>query len=315
MKAVFLDTRSMGDNMDFSSLETAVDSLTYHDQTNPGDVAARLAEADIAIVNKVVLNADILSQCPRLKLIAVTATGTNNIDLTAARERGIRVCNATRYGRSALVQHNFSLLLALAGNLLPYLRDVRDGKWQQASQFCLMDHPIMELEGKTLGIIGYGDLGQGMARMAEAFGMEVLIARRGNQPVEGRVLLSDMLPRVDVLSIHCLLSEETRNLITLDELRQMKPGAFLLNTARGGIVNEADLVTALREGMIAGAGVDVLSEDPPRQGNPLLAADLPNLLVTPHCAWASREARQRILEITANSIACFRQGKPQDFVV
>jgi glycerate dehydrogenase len=195
------------------------------------------------------------------------------------------------------------------------LRDVRSGKWQQATQFCLMDHPIMELEGKTLGIIGYGDLGQGMAKMAEAFGMEVLIARRGNQQIEGRIALQDLLPRVDVLSIHCLLSGETRNLITLKELRQMKPGAFLLNTARGGIVNENDLVTALREGLIAGAGVDVLSEEPPRNGNPLLSAGLPNLLVTPHCAWASREARQRILDITANSIACFRQGKPQQFVV
>ena len=315
MRAVFLDALSMGTDLDFSSLRDSLDTLTCHDHTNPDQVAERLQGAETAIVNKVVIDHRIMQQCPDLKLIAVTATGTNNIDLEAAKARGIRVCNAIRYGRAALVQHNFSLLLALAGNLLSYLNDVRSGKWQQATQFCLMDHPIMELEGKVMGIIGYGDLGQGMAEMARAFGMKVLIAARTGQDAPDRVPLPALLPQVDVLSIHCLLSDDTRHLITLRELKQMKPGALLLNTARGGIVAEQDLLTAIQEGIIAGAGVDVLTEEPPRNGNPLLDVALPNLLVTPHCAWASREARQRILEITAHSISQFRQQQPQRFVV
>ncbi|MDX1695107.1 MAG: D-2-hydroxyacid dehydrogenase [Ketobacteraceae bacterium] len=315
MKAVFLDARSMGNDLDFSLLESAVDDLVCHDQSSPEQAPERLRDAGIAIVNKVTLDRDILEQCPDLKLIAVTATGTNNIDLEAARSLDIRVCNATRYGRASLVQHNFSLLLALAGNLLPYLEDVRAGRWQNASQFCLMDHPIMELEGKTMGIIGYGDLGQGMAYMARAFGMDVLVASREGHDRPDRIPIHDLLPRVDVLSVHCLLSEETRNLITLKDMRRMKPTAFLLNTARGGIVSERDLVTAVKEGIIAGAGVDVLTEEPPRQGNPLLEESLPNLLVTPHCAWASREARQRILTITSDNIRRFRAGKAQAFVV
>lgn len=306
MNAVFLDALSMGTDLDFSSLHNCVNDLTCFDHTAPHQVAQRLQDSAIAIVNKVVIDADIMAQCPDLKLIAVTATGTNNIDLDAAKRHGIRVCNAIRYGRSALVQHNFSLLLALAGNLLSYVDDVRQGKWQQATQFCLMNHPIMELAGKTMGIIGYGDLGQGMAKMAKAFDMEVVIASR-TQPAEAdRMPLKELLPKVDVLSIHCLLSPETENLIGLEEMRNMKPSALLLNTARGGIVNEKDLVTALQEGIIAGAGVDVLSQEPPKQGNPLLAARLPNLLVTPHCAWASREARQRILDITVNNIQAFK---------
>lgn len=315
MRAVFLDTLSMGTDLDFSSLRGSVSNLICHDHSHSEQVAERLQHAETAIVNKVVIDRQIMQQCPELKLITVTATGTNNIDLDAAKAHGIRVCNAIRYGRSALVQHNFSLLLALAGNLLNYLQDVRNGRWQQATQFCLMDHPIMELEGKVMGIIGYGDLGQGMADMAKAFGMEVLIAARPGQQANDRIPLQELLPQADVLSIHCLLSEETRNLITLNELKQMKPGALLLNTARGGIVAEQDLLAAIQEGIIAGAGVDVLTEEPPQNGNPLLDVALPNLLVTPHCAWASREARQRILEITATSIQDFRKQQPQRFVV
>lgn len=324
MKAIFLDALSMGNDLDFTALESSVAQLICHDYTPSELVVKRLQGAAIAVVNKVVIDGNVMAQCPHLKLITVTATGTNNIDLAAAQQYGIRVCNAIRYGRAALVQHNFSLLLALAGNLLAYLNDVRAGKWQQATQFCLMDHPIMELEGKTLGIVGYGDLGQGMAEMARAFGMKVLVAASTtpseSSPSSGaaapaRLPLSEILPRVDVLSIHCLLSDATRNLITLNELKHMKPTALLLNTARGGIVAESDLLFAVKEGIIAGAGVDVLTEEPPKQGNPLLKENLPNLLVTPHCAWASREARQRILTITSDSIQRFLRGEPQRFVV
>lgn len=315
MKAVFLDTLSMGTDIDLTPLKQSVSTLICHDHSTTEQAVERLQDADIAVVNKVVLNERVFAQCPQLKLITVTATGTNNIELPAAERRGIRVCNATHYGRSALVQHNFALLLSLANNLPAYLEDVRNGKWQQAQQFCLMDHPIMELKGKTMGIIGFGDLGQGMATMAEAFGMKVLIAQRGKQHQADRVPLPSLLPQVDVLSIHCLLSPQTANLITLNELRQMKTSALLLNTARGGIVNEKDLLVAIQEGMIAGAGVDVLSEEPPKNGNPLLAVTLPNLLVTPHCAWASREARQRIVDITSRSITEFREGNLRRWVI
>ncbi|MCG8668294.1 MAG: D-2-hydroxyacid dehydrogenase [Pseudomonadales bacterium] len=321
MKAVFLDALSMGNDLDFSQLEHTVDSLTCYDYSETQDIIPRLREADIAIVNKAIVDEDVMSRCPNLKLITVTATGTNNIDLDAAKQRNIRVCNAIRYGRSALVQHNFALLLSLASNLFNYIADVRNGKWASAQQFCLMDHPIMELEGKTIGIIGYGDLGQGMADMAKAFGMKVLIASRNEQQAsenEGdneRVPLKSLLPQVDVLSIHCLLSSSTENLITATELALMKPSAFLLNTARGGIVNEQDLLAAIENRVIAGAGVDVLSEEPPKQGNPLLTVELPNLLITPHCAWASREARQRILDITSNSIEQFKRNSLQRWVV
>lgn len=315
MKAVFLDALSMGTDLDFNPLQNAVTQLTCYDHSTPEQVVERAQDAEVIIVNKVPITADILNQCKNLKLITVTATGTNNIDLEAAKAHNIRVCNAIRYGRSALVQHNFMLLLALAGNLFAYIKDVREGKWQQSQQFCLMDHPIMELQGKTIGIVGYGDLGQGMAQMAEAFGMKVLIASRKGNTDNGRIPLEQLLPQVDVLSLHCLLSPETKNLITLNELQKMKPTALLLNTARGGIVNESDLVTALKEGMIAGAGIDVLSEEPPKNGNPLLDLALPNLLVTPHCAWASREARQRILDITTQSITEFSNHRLQRWIV
>ncbi|MCG8315089.1 MAG: D-2-hydroxyacid dehydrogenase [Pseudomonadales bacterium] len=316
MDAVFLDTASMGSDLDFDALRNSVSHITYYDHTDNDRIIERLQNVEIAIVNKVVIDADTIAQCQQLKLICVVATGTNNIDLKAAKENNVRVCNAIRYGRSALVQHNFALLLSLASNLPAYLADVRNGKWQQAEQFCLMDHPIMELSGKTLGIIGYGDLGQGMAEMAKAFGMEVLIASRASSGhCQDRMPLQELLPVVDVLSIHCLLSEETKNLITLKELKQMKPSAFLLNTARGGIVNENDLLTAINSNVIAGAGIDVLSEEPPRKGNPLLSVQRTNLLVTPHCAWASRDARQRILNITSDSIKQFRENQLERWVI
>ncbi|PIE40698.1 MAG: glycerate dehydrogenase [Gammaproteobacteria bacterium] len=317
MKAVFLDALSMGNDLDLATLEQSVEQICCYDHSSPQQVVERIGNADVVIVNKVVIDDNIMAQCPNLKLIAVTATGTNNIDLDAAKTRNIRVCNAIRYGRSALMQHNFALLLSLASNLFAYVEDVRSGKWQSAQQFCLMDHPIMELAGKTIGIIGYGDLGQGMAEMARAFDMKVLIAARpGTHPDStDRVPLQTLLPQVDVLSIHCLLSPESKNLITKTELQQMKNSALLLNTARGGIVNETDLLTAVKEGVIAGAGIDVLSEEPPRNGNPLLDEALPNLLVTPHCAWASREARQRILDITAASITGFGNGQLERWVV
>lgn len=308
MKAVFLDASTLGDDVDLSSIEAATGGLRKYESTTPEQVTERLSGFDTVLVNKVVLGRTHFEACPQLKTIAVVATGLNNIDLVAAREQGIRVLNVTHYGRSTVAQHTMALILALATRLIDYNRDARNGRWSESSTFCLMDHPIMELEGKTLGIIGYGDLGQGVAERAKAFGMNVVLGCRPGQPtgnVDGypRIPLEELLPRADVLSLHCLLTDETRNMIGADQLRQMKATALLINTSRGGLVDEMALADALRAGTIAGAGFDVLTEEPPRNGNPLLAEDIPNLILTPHSAWASREARQRIVEITAANLA------------
>lgn len=317
MQIVILDAASLGTDVSLASLQSCGTPFIQHDFTAPEQIIPRLQHADIAILNKTLISADVMAACPRLKMIAVTATGTNNIDLVAAQRRGIRVCNVIRYGRASLVQHTFMLILALAGNLPAYQRDVKAGHWNCACNFCLMDHRIMELEGKTLGIVGYGDLGQGVAQMGKAFGMQVLVAQRpgttGMEP--DRLPLHELLPKVDVLSLHCLLSPSTRNLIGDRELALLPPHALLINTARGGLVDETALADALREGRLAGAGIDVLTEEPPLNGNVLLDLDLPNLIITPHCAWASREARQRLVDMTADNIRQFIAGTQTRFVV
>ncbi|WP_375192378.1 D-2-hydroxyacid dehydrogenase [Marinobacter sp.] len=308
MKAVFLDANTLGDDVDLSPIESVTGELTKYPHTAPGEVLERIRGFDTVLVNKVVLGREHFQVCPELKTIAVVATGLNNIDQAAAKEHGVQVMNVTNYGRATVAQHTVALMLALATRLLDYDRDVRAGRWGRSDMFCLMDHPIMELEGRTLGIVGYGDLGQGVAERAAAFGMKVLLgARPGQGPGEldgyARVPLDELLPQADVLSLHCLLTDETRDLIGARELKMMKRDALLINTSRGGLVNEQALADALRAGEIGGAGFDVLTEEPPRNGNPLLADDIPNLIITPHSAWASREARQRIVGITAKNLA------------
>lgn len=307
MKAVFLDATTLGNDLDLAPLEQATGGMVKHDTTSQEQVSERIRGFDTVLVNKIVLTREHFENCPELKTIAVVATGLNNIDQEAARDHGIQVLNVTNYGRSTVAQHTMALMLALATRLLDYDRDVRAGRWAQSDMFCLMNHPIMELEGRTLGIVGYGDLGQGVAERAKAFGMNILLGARPGQSageVDGypRLPLDELLSQVDVLSLHCLLTDETRNLIGARELRMMKPDALLINTSRGGLVDEEALAEALRAGVIAGAGFDVLTEEPPRNGNPLLAGDIPNLIVTPHSAWASQEARQRIVEITARNL-------------
>lgn len=314
MLGVFLDRDSLdcGD-LDFNGIDRILPDLRYYPATAPDQVAARIAEAGVVISNKVMLDAAALRHAPRLRLICIAATGLNNVDLAAATSRGVTVCNCRGYGTAAVVQHVFALLLALVTRLSDYRQAVRDGRWQQASQFCLLDFPIRELAGKTLGIVGHGELGRGVARVAEAFGMRVLIAQRPGaveEEQEGRVPLSILLPQVDVLSLHCPLTPETRGLIGAWELALMRRDAILINTARGGLVDEALLADALRQGALGGAGVDVLSLEPPVAGNPLLAPDIPNLIVTPHCAWGSRESRQRLIGQLAENIAGFLNGAP-----
>ena len=312
MQAVLLDRSSLGsDDLNFSKLEDILPNVHYFATTADSQAAARIGLAECAIVNKTRLDRRVIDRCPRLRLICVLATGTNNVDLEAAAARGITVVNCRGYGTASLVQHVFMLVLALSRRLLAYARDVREGTWVQASEFCLLAHPIKELDGQVLGIVGYGEIGRRVAQVARAFGMSVQVARRPGaaQREPERVGLPELLEQVDVLSVHCPLTAETRELIGAQELARMKRTALLINTARGGIVEEAALADALRTGRIAGAGIDVLTEEPPPRGNPLLAPDIPNLIVTPHCAWGSQQARQRIIDQTAENVRGWLAGQ------
>lgn len=317
MKGVFLDSESVdsGGDINFDDLRATLPDWTFHSHTPADETLARVRDANIVVSNKVVLDRGILEAAPDLKLVCVAATGTNNVDLEAARELGIVVSNVVNYGTPSVVQHVFSLMLALSTKLFSYRDAVLAGDWARSRQFCMLDYPIRELNGKTLGIVGYGELGSGVARAAECFGMEILIAQRPGGPAsEGRLSLEELLPRVDVLTLHCPLTEQTRNLIGARELSLMKPDALLINAARGGIVDEAALAQALRDGVIGGAGVDTITQEPPVNGNVLLDASIPNLIVTPHIAWAGRNSRQRMTDIVTANIKAFLDGKPANRV-
>lgn len=285
----------------------------------PEQVIERLAGAQVAITNKVPIDAAAVDALPALKMIAVSATGTNNIDLVACRERGIVVANIQGYARHTVPEHVMALLLALSRNLFAWRDTVRAGAWQQARQFCLFDHPIRDLHGATLGLIGSGTLGEGVAKLAAAFGMHVLRSERKNAKTlrPGYTAFAEVLAQADVLSLHCPLNAETQGLIGEPELNAMKRSALLINTARGGIVDEAALVRALREGWIAGAGFDVLTSEPPPGDHPLLAPELlalPNFLLTPHVAWSSRPAMQTLADQLIDNIEAFAAGSPRNRV-
>lgn len=319
MQGVFLDfdTVSVDNDSDISPMRELPDiNWTFYGATRPHELAGRIEGCEIVVVNKVILDADTLARAAgTLKLIVIAATGTNNVDLEAAAQRGITVCNVRGYGTPSVVQHVYALILALATQLPRYMKAVADGRWQRHHQFCILDYPIRELSGLNLGIVGYGTLGRGVADVAPAFGMNVLVAQRpGGEPRDGRLPLDELLPQADILSLHCPLTDHTRDLIGRRQLEAMKNDALLINTARGGIVNEADLVEALRRGEIGGAAFDVLSEEPPGNGNVLLEAALPNLIVTPHIAWASRESRQRVIDIVAANIDAYLAGRPVNVV-
>lgn len=286
---------------------------TWHDygSTRPEEVFERLREATVAVVNKTRLRADLLERLPDLKLIAVAATGTDNIDLEFCRARGIEVRNVRGYARETVPEHVLMLALALSRNLVGFREDVRAGLWQRSPQFCLHTREVRDLHGSALGIVGYGTLGRGVERLARAFGMEVLISehRGASEPREGRTPFEEVLRRSDVLTLHVPLKDETRNLIGREELSLMKRTAVLVNCARGGVVEEAALAEALRAGRLGGAGVDVLSAEPPDANNPLLAPDLPNLILTPHVAWAGTQAQQALADQLVDNIEDFVKGR------
>lgn len=312
MKAVYLDYASLDKNdLDFSALYAVFDDLQLYKGTSADQLLSRVQNVDVIISNKVVIDAETMQQCPNLKLILISATGTNNIDLVQATQQGITVCNCQGYGTAAVAQHTLMLMLNLATSFCQYDRAVQQGEWNQASQFCLLDYPIMELSGKTLGIVGYGELGQAVANLARAFGMQIQIAALPNRPAGAeRIAFADMLPQVDFLSLHCPLTEDTRDLIDATALATMKSSAFLINCARGGVVNESALAEALKARTIAGAATDVLTVEPPKEGNVLLDTSIPNLIITPHSAWGSVDARQRIVQQMVENTQAFKAGAP-----
>ena len=290
-----------------------------HSRTLPAEVGERLAGATIAIVNKLQLDAQLIAALPALQMIAVAATGTNNIDLDACRARGIVVANIRGYAVHTVSEHVLTLLLALSRNLTAYRQAVAAGRWQRAEQFCFLDFPIRDLFGATLAIVGNGSLGSSVARLAEAFGMRVLRSeRKGATTVRtGYTPFMQALREADAISLHCPLTAETRHLIGAAELQAMRRSALLINTARGGLVDEAALLAALRQGRIAGAGFDVLSSEPPVAGNPLLTAELlamPNFLLTPHVAWASQPAMQVLANQLVDNLEAFARGEPRNRV-
>jgi glycerate dehydrogenase len=278
--------------------------------TKTNQATDRLHGATIAVINKVQLRADTLAQLPDLKLIALAATGSDCIDKEYCRSHGITVCNIRDYATDSVPEHVLALIFALRRSLVAYDQDLRRGKWQTIDQFCYFDHPIHSIAGSTLGIVGHGTLGRALAERARALGMEVIAT--GAKPGPGLVPLDELLRRSDIISLHCPLSEATRGMINAERLALMKPTAILINTARGPLIDEQALAEALRNGTIGGAGIDVLSEEPPRNGNILLDLDLPNLIVTPHIAWASEPAQQRLAEQLIGNLEAFAAGKPRN---
>ena len=287
-------------------------SYAEYEVTAPGQVVERLRDATVCITNKVPIRADALAQLPNLKLIAVAATGTDIIDKAAAAKQGVAVVNIRDYAYNTVPEHVVALMFALRRSLLAYARDVQEGKWGEARQFCFFPHAIHDIAGSTMGIIGFGAIGKAIARRAEALGMRVIAHDAFPQP--GLVDLETILRESDVITLHAPLTDETRNMIGAPELAKMKRSAILINTARGGLVDEAALAAALKEGEIAGAGFDVLTEEPPRNGNVLLDPSIPNLIVTPHVAWASREAMQVLADQLTGNIEAFVAGTPRNVV-
>lgn len=311
-KAAFLDFATLGPDVDTRVLDALL-QVSYHDYTAAPDVGPRSADAEVLIVNKTRVSADAIAAAASLRLIVVAATGTDNVDTAAAAARGIAVANVRDYCSTSVVQHVFALILGLTQQIRGYDQRVRAGAWRSSRGFALLDLPIRELADRALGIVGFGSLGRAVAEAGRCFGMRILVAARPGQPEgalpDGRTAFEAVLERADVLSLHCPLNDGTRRLIGAPQLRRMKRDALLINTARGGLVDSAALAEALRAGRLGGAGIDVLPVEPPLDGDPLLAGDIPNLVVTPHVAWAAREARQRALNQVAEDVEHFLNGR------
>lgn len=314
MNIVILDgyTLNPGD-LDWEPLQK-LGNVTIYDRSDENQIVARAKEADAVLVNKVVLSEKILSQLPNLKYIGVMATGYNNVDIPATRKTGITVTNVKAYSAASAAQHTFALLLSLVNRIETHSQSVFKGEWVNSQDFSYTKSSLTELAGKTMGLVGFGDIGSQVARIALAFGMKVIVYRKHPSVVEGieMTTLEDVFRKSDVLSLHCPLTDETKEMVNAQRLATMKPNAIILNTGRGPLIREADLANALRNGEIAGAGLDVLSTEPPKPDNPLLAA--PNCVITPHVAWATFEARKRLLQMGAENLESFMNGSVKNAV-
>jgi len=309
--AVILDAATLGPGVDTTALRALAQQWSWYEHSVDAAVADRIETADLVITNKAPIDADALAGAQRLRCICVAATGVDHVDVAAASRRGVAVCNCTGYATASVVQHTFALLMSLTNRVEAYHAAARGGAWSASPHFCVLDYPITELAGKTLGIVGWGTLGRAVAGVGETLGMTIQVAARpGSEDCPpGRMPLMDLLECADVVSLHCPLTPDTRGLIGVAELEHMETSAFLLNTARGALIDETALARALRAGSIAGAGLDVLVREPPPRDDPLLAPDVPNLVVTPHCAWASQAARQRLVDQMVANMQAFAAGR------
>lgn len=319
MKAVFLDFATVRSaELDISPLLQVLPDLEVFDHTASDQVVERIQGAAVIFANKVRLTREVLEQTDSVRFIGLTATGVDNVDLVAATEHGVAVCNIKAYCTQSVVEHVFAVLLNLSHSISRYNQSVRAGNWQKASDFCMLEFPLRELSAMTIGIIGHGELGRGVEKMALQFGMSVLVARRQGQEAaanDGRTDFRDLLQQSDVVSLHSPLTEGTHELIGAAELKLMKSSAILINTARGGLVDSAALVGALDSGEISAAAIDVLPQEPPVDGNPLLDYAGDNLIVTPHIAWGTVEARQSAIDESALNVAAFLAGDERNRVV
>jgi glycerate dehydrogenase len=311
LDAAFLDFATLGPQIDTSRLEN-VATIDYFDFTNTDELETRIRDRELLIVNKVKLNRAAIGAVSRLQLIALSATGSDNVDLEAAGSRGIAVTNIRDYCSVSVAQHVFAMVLGLNQHIGAYDGLVRSGAWSRGRSFALFDFPIRELNGRTLAVIGYGALGRAVAKVGEGLGMHVIVAQRPGTtgpPPAGRVSFDELLRRADVLSLHCPLNDATHHLLGADAFRQMKRSAIVINTARGALIDRVALAAALITGEIAGAGIDVLPEEPPPATEPLLQSGIPNLILTPHIAWAALESRQRALDQVAENVEAYLRGE------
>ncbi|QDP02238.1 D-2-hydroxyacid dehydrogenase [Thalassotalea sp. PS06] len=310
MRAVFLDRSTINQDISFHSIENAVDNFSHFASSSDEKIVTRAKFADIIITNKVVISADVIAQLPRLKLICITATGTNNVDLQAAAQAGVQVCNVAGYSTTSVTQYVFAMLLEYFQKTSHQVADINAGAWPNSSVFCHFAAPIDELAGKTLAIVGFGAIGQSVANVGKAFNMRVLVSeRQGARDVRpGRVKFEDALAQADIISLHSPLTPQTDNLINKQTIGLMKRSAVLINTARGQLVNSQDLLTALRSKRIAGAILDVLEQEPPSADHVLLQQSMANLMITAHIAWGSRQAQQRLIDTTGSNISNYKKG-------